>query len=591
MKNIFKLFAPLLYTGVIFSASAQGLDVSIYYNSNAYGNNQMPGTIYEGTTIYLTALITGANPGNSMTYTWDFGDGSSTPAINATAPNNSYPIYKTYSYAACGNYTITLTINDNSVSGGSGLVESSNEFYVQVAPNRLRDIALSSVCWSSHTGNVQLSAQLDNSNVSYNWTVTSPTSLPADFLLNPTSANPLLNFSKYPILQFPYNITINLQVSGGCPNNPQNQLSKTFTINSVDSDGCRLPICNRNPADYVPGTCNELMSGTSNFYVESYVASTANNQISLSGINNNGYIKSGSVYWQSPSYFTNNVVYSLEFDASVNTGAYSSSELVLFLANGLKPGKGDGTDPLPASGTYNTYELGYTFPQCIGYSFQHFKINFVASDMVYNQLWIEARALDGVSSRDDFTLKNFSLKTAEYAFIEQNICYFPYAANNFPPEIDVTGKTINLGQPNCSGNLIINTYSHIILEASDEININPNVDIRSPDFEANITTPCGNIRMRQSAEMTSPVPGLFNDETEQDKQYLVYPNPSNGHFQLHMPSSVHHIMIYDLVGTRLLDADITETLEVDLSTHPNGMYILKTDDGNDLKVHKIIVSK
>jgi hypothetical protein len=70
------------------------------------------------------------------------------------------------------------------------------------------------------------------------------------------------------------------------------------------------------------------------------------------------------------------------------------------------------------------------------------------------------------------------------------------------------------------------------------------------------------------------------------KQLRVYPNPSNGVFDIHLPENtpVKSVLLFDVQGTRLLNVFPADARSVDLTTSPSGVYILqfKFKDGSSI---------
>ena len=68
--------------------------------------------------------------------------------------------------------------------------------------------------------------------------------------------------------------------------------------------------------------------------------------------------------------------------------------------------------------------------------------------------------------------------------------------------------------------------------------------------------------------------------------FAVSPNPSDGVFTITAPSNITSIAVYDLLGKIVYTGDYnTKQVQIDLSTLPQGMYLLKA---NGIEVRKII---
>ncbi|MDQ3047917.1 MAG: T9SS type A sorting domain-containing protein [Bacteroidota bacterium] len=117
-----------------------------------------------------------------------------------------------------------------------------------------------------------------------------------------------------------------------------------------------------------------------------------------------------------------------------------------------------------------------------------------------------------------------------------------------------------------------NGYFSAYIHACDIIG-NSNLTTReqqSPDVEMSQTT--------SSSKTTVP------------EDLEVFPNPNDGHFTVMMEGVQFNIEIYTVLGEMIYtEKDINETrYEVDLSTYPKGVYIIKCSDGKTAKVDKVI---
>lgn len=77
-------------------------------------------------------------------------------------------------------------------------------------------------------------------------------------------------------------------------------------------------------------------------------------------------------------------------------------------------------------------------------------------------------------------------------------------------------------------------------------------------------------------------------ETEKPET-CVYPNPSNGQFQLDLGQGQWQVAVYDMTGRKVLECLMDAHSVLDLSSQPNGVYYLKAQqEGNELNA-KIVV--
>ena len=83
-----------------------------------------------GTVVFASASFTDANPQDTLTGVFDWGDGTSS-AATVTGPNGSGSASGSHTYSQAGVYTVTLTITDSSDGGDSSIFE----FVVVFDPN------------------------------------------------------------------------------------------------------------------------------------------------------------------------------------------------------------------------------------------------------------------------------------------------------------------------------------------------------------------------------------------------------------------------------------------------------------------------
>jgi hypothetical protein len=91
------------------------------------------------------------------------------------------------------------------------------------------------------------------------------------------------------------------------------------------------------------------------------------------------------------------------------------------------------------------------------------------------------------------------------------------------------------------------------------------------------------------------VPGISNINDIAEKPVIeVYPNPTNGIFTVDY-SKASQIKVVNLLGQEVLELDINQNTEgsenIDLSTFPNGMYIVMVYNGTTFSNYKLLLSK
>lgn len=82
------------------------------------------------------------------------------------------------------------------------------------------------------------------------------------------------------------------------------------------------------------------------------------------------------------------------------------------------------------------------------------------------------------------------------------------------------------------------------------------------------------------------------EETVEIADMSVYPNPTDGGFKIIMPESMlneySYCHIYDLNGVLIVEKKLSDETEVNIGNMPNGIYLLKVINGEDV-FSKIIV--
>ncbi len=72
--------------------------------------------------------------------------------------------------------------------------------------------------------------------------------------------------------------------------------------------------------------------------------------------------------------------------------------------------------------------------------------------------------------------------------------------------------------------------------------------------------------------------------------FTIFPNPSNGYFNIHCPSTKGELTIYDLNGKRVLLAKINSLkTPIDLSTRAKGAYIVELKSNDKVSSQKLIL--
>ena len=123
------------------------------------------------------------------------------------------------------------------------------------------------------------------------------------------------------------------------------------------------------------------------------------------------------------------------------------------------------------------------------------------------------------------------------------------------------------------------------LQAGDEITNTANIYF---DYNAPVAT---NTTMNRVGTTTTATLNYSNPQNN----IVIYPNPSTGIFQISSNSkatSIDVINIMSLDGRVIYTADnvnLTSGLSIDLSSQPDGMYLVQVVQGGEINTGKIII--
>lgn len=87
-------------------------------------------------------------------------------------------------------------------------------------------------------------------------------------------------------------------------------------------------------------------------------------------------------------------------------------------------------------------------------------------------------------------------------------------------------------------------------------------------------------------------PTSIVEQVQTDKSLTIYPNPSNGQFNIinENQNKINSIEIYNTFGERIYTIrNIKQQYEIDLSSYPKGIYFVKFDNGTKIYNRKVIV--
>jgi hypothetical protein len=87
--------------------------------------------------------------------------------------------------------------------------------------------------------------------------------------------------------------------------------------------------------------------------------------------------------------------------------------------------------------------------------------------------------------------------------------------------------------------------------------------------------------------------GILKFKNENTKSISVFPNPSNGRFQiLSLNVSIQNVEIYDVLGKSIYSNskfNLLHSNEIDLSSVQKGIYFVKVSDGIISYMNKIVI--
>jgi len=174
-----------------------------------------------------------------------------------------------------------------------------------------------------------------------------------------------------------------------------------------------------------------------------------------------------------------------------------------------------------------------------------------------------------------------------------------------PPAQDISleGSGIGNNYVETSSDIIshaeINAGTTAIYRAGDDIVLTDGfVANAGSDFHAFIE-PCEK-QTGKNKKATAPVEKEITKEIppiDQENKIDISPNPANGKFMLSVKSSIPasrekplEIKVYDVLGKEVLQQTAVSgsAWEMDISTSPKGVYIIKVKNDNNLQVEKIV---
>jgi hypothetical protein len=73
------------------------------------------------------------------------------------------------------------------------------------------------------------------------------------------------------------------------------------------------------------------------------------------------------------------------------------------------------------------------------------------------------------------------------------------------------------------------------------------------------------------------------EENQEDTEFSVYPNPTDGSFKIIIPESIQnesvYCLVYDINGALIIETKLSGETDVDIGNVPRGVYLLKIING------------
>ena len=109
---------------------------------------------------------------------------------------------------------------------------------------------------------------------------------------------------------------------------------------------------------------------------------------------------------------------------------------------------------------------------------------------------------------------------------------------------------------------------------------------------ASINTPdviCSKVRNGQIEDYTVIVSSSIGIDQSKNYQFNIYPNPSNGIFNIKGINASSDVRVLNIIGAELMKINIQEDQAIDLSSLAKGVYLLEINSNGMIETQKIII--
>jgi len=213
----------------------------------------------------------------------------------------------------------------------------------------------------------------------------------------------------------------------------------------------------------------------------------------------------------------------------------------------------------------------------------------------------------------DFTGLNSLNNIAQYILVGQPTGFSDVYIDNIyfyrdATELYINNETFSADFNDCIGaenfievsNTIVESGANLVLIAGQYIKILQNTHIESgSEFLARIDTDgsfCDNFKSILAAADIEPAQQKSDDSflASENKSFIIYPNPTNGHFTLEFINSDNTgaglVEIYSMIGELVLSRELSDkqSWKFDLADKAKGIYIIRVVQGSEIETRKVV---